>query len=367
LNTLELCTSPDFGGLEIHMRDFSRWLAQKKDCRLFLGVALNSRLHKSLKDLNTPIIVFPKRIGRLPFLNAFKLSRSINSLKIDIVHVHWKFDLPLTALAKRISEKSFKLVHTRQMSLPDKKHDPYHKFIYNSLDCFIAITEKIAGQARKNLPIEAGKIQQVYYGVEAPPEIPSDVTNKLREKFNIKNNFNICLFGRISEFKGQHLLIEAIDMLRREGIKINAMIIGDIFDQDYFESLKIQIENKGLSNQIRFLEFFKNPIELMTCFDALVLTTKRETFGLVLIEAMHAGIPVIGSNEGGVPEIINHEETGLLFESWDYSSLAQEIKKLVLDKELRTRLADAGKKIAAQKFNAEIQYQKVYSVFENIT
>lgn len=367
MNILELCTSFDFGGLEIHMKDFSRWLAQKKECRLFLGVALNSRLHNSLKQLNTPTIVFPKRSGRMPFLMAFKLARFIQCEKIDVVHVHWKFDLLFATLAKKISKKSIRLVHTRQMSLPGKKHDPYHKFIYNSLDCLIAITEKIADQAGRNLPMEESKIEQVYYGVEAPREIPSYITKELRERFSIKGKFNVCLFGRISEFKGQHLLIEAINILGNQGITINAMIIGDIFERKYFERLKNQIESKGLNNQIRFLEFYQNPMELMTCFDALVLTTKRETFGLVLVEAMHAGIPVIGSNEGGVPEIISHEETGLLFESWNATSLANEIKKLALDKRLRERLAEKGKKMAAQKFDAETQYQKVYSILQKLS
>ena len=104
----------------------------------------------------------------------------------------------------------------------------------------------------------------------------------------------------------------------------------------------------------------------MTCFDVIVLTTKNETFGLVLIEAMLAGIAVIGSNAGGVPEIIDHEQTGLLFETWNVKSLATAIKRLVQNAELRASLARAGQQKARAQFNLDIQYQKFYDVIKGV-
>jgi glycosyltransferase involved in cell wall biosynthesis len=98
----------------------------------------------------------------------------------------------------------------------------------------------------------------------------------------------------------------------------------------------------------------------MSCFDALVLTTKLETFGLVLIEAMHSGIPVIGSNAGGVPEIIDNEVTGLLFESWNANSLAEALKRLYTDREFGNKIAIMGRQKAQKIFDAKIQYQKVF-------
>jgi glycosyltransferase involved in cell wall biosynthesis len=321
LHILELCLSPDYGGLELHMRDFSRWLATRNDCRLLLALQDNTTLIKALEDLNVPHLTFSTKAGKLALLKARKLANFIEDQAIELVHVHWKFDLPLAALTKKLSNQKFTLVHTRQMNMPGKKRDPYHRFIYGQLDGFIAITRYIEQQARQNLPLQPDKIFQIYYGVKIPTGVTAERTAALKKKLNISGNFNIGLLGRISEYKGQHLLIEAVDKLRSEVIRVQAWIVGAAFERSYLEKLKRMVAEKKLINQIHFLDFYEPAIELMSCFDAVVLTTKNETFGLVLIEAMQAGVAVIGSNAGGVPEIIDHEKTGLLFESWNSDAL----------------------------------------------
>jgi glycosyltransferase involved in cell wall biosynthesis len=100
----------------------------------------------------------------------------------------------------------------------------------------------------------------------------------------------------------------------------------------------------------------------MQCFDVLVLTTHVETFGLVLVEAMMLGIPVIGSNAGGVLEIIDHEKTGLLFKTKDAHSLAEAIERMVRDPELRQQLAAAGREKAGKAYDTETQNRKVLSL-----
>jgi glycosyltransferase involved in cell wall biosynthesis len=269
-------------------------------------------------------------------------------------------------LTKKLSNQKFTLVHTRQMNMPGKKRDPYHRFIYGQLDGFIAITRYIEQQARQNLPLQPDKIFQIYYGVKIPTGVTAERTAALKKKLNISGNFNIGLLGRISEYKGQHLLIEAVDKLRSEVIRVQAWIVGAAFERSYLEKLKRMVAEKKLINQIHFLDFYEPAIELMSCFDAVVLTTKNETFGLVLIEAMQAGVAVIGSNAGGVPEIIDHEKTGLLFESWNSDALMEAIKRLYRDGNLRQRLAEAGQKKAQIQFHLETQYGKVLDTFQNL-
>lgn len=364
MKILELCLSPDYGGLEIHMRDFSAWLARRSDCSLCLTVQENTRLHQALAPLNAPLLAFPAKAGKFPLAKARLLAKFIETQAVDVVHVHWKYDLPLTALAKRFCKRPFHLFHTRQMSLPGKKFDPYHRFIYGAMDGFIAITQYIARQARENLPLPPEHIHQIYYGVAAPPQVSAETIARLKKELGIADEFVAGLLGRISEFKGQHLLLEALHLLNREGIRLHALIVGEAFEPEYLTGLHRFVQENGLAGQVRFRDFYPRPYELMACLNALTLTTKRETFGLVLIEAMQAGIPVIGSDAGGVPEIIEHEQTGLLFESWNAASLAQALKRLYLDADLRKRIAAAGQRKAREHFNLENQYQKVLQTFQ---
>ena len=364
MNILELCLSPDYGGLEIHMRDFSRWLAIKKDCILFLALQQGTRLENALTPLDRPICLFPKKAGKFSLSMARQLAQFIVENNIDIVHVHWKNDLPLVALSKRLSKKNFSFVHTRQMNMPGKKKGLYHRFIYNSLDLFIAITKYLQLQAEKHLPIPKDKIVQIYYGVQMPEHVTPGRTVELRKEFGFKDKFHVGLFGRVDEYKGQHLLLQAVEQLTKEGLDIHAAIVGAAFDPEYEKSLRQQAKEKGLANRFHFFGFYDTPIELMTCFDTIVLTTKNETFGLVLIEAMFAGIAVVGSDAGGVPEIIDHEKTGLLFETWNAEDLAVQIKRLVLDAELRQTCAKAGQIKARAQFNLDVQYEKFYNAIK---
>ena len=103
----------------------------------------------------------------------------------------------------------------------------------------------------------------------------------------------------------------------------------------------------------------------MPCFDAVVLATKCETFGLVLPEAMRAGVTVIGSNCGGVPEIIKHEKTGLLFESEDVADLTKQLSKIVLDQDFCKKLAKAGKEDADKRFSEEKHFERLLELFES--
>lgn len=366
MKILELCLSPDFGGLEIHMRDFTAWLSRRPDCAPCAAVQENTRLHRALAGLNLPLLTFPARAGKFPLAKSHLLAKFIDAQAVDIVHVHWKYDLPLTALAKHFSKRPLRFVHTRQMSLPGKKFDPYHRFVYGAMDGFIAITRYLARQAQENLPLPAERIHQIYYGVATPPPVDPGVIAGLKRELGIAGEFVVGVLGRISEFKGQHLLLEALHLLNREGIRLNALIVGEAFEPEYLSRLQQFVQKNGLAGQVQFRDFHPRPYELMACLDALALTTIRETFGLVLIEAMQVGIPVIGSNAGGVPEIIEQEQTGLLFDSGNASSLAQALKRLYREPDLRQRLAAAGQRKARENFNLETQYQKVLQTFQEL-
>ncbi|MBE0558161.1 MAG: glycosyltransferase family 4 protein [Proteobacteria bacterium] len=342
------------------MRDFSRWLARRDDASLHLAVRRDSRIDESLQELGRPTISFAGQGGALPFVKGRRLARFVDEHAIDTIHVHWKDDLPLVALAKKMAKRPVRLVHTRQMSLPGRKMDPYHRYVYGSLDSFIAITRTIAAQAANNLPINKEKIVQIYYGVEIPHTDPESA-DRLRRELSLEGKFVVGVVGRVTEPKGQHLLIEAIDQLRSQGIQVHGLIVGEAFEEPYVERLNTMVREKELSDQVQFMAFQAKPYAIMRCLDVLALTTKSETFGLVLVEAMQCGLAVIGSNAGGVPEIIDDGQTGFLFEPWNAASLASSIRQLYEHPDVRHRFAAAGKVKARTAFDAGQQNEKFYA------
>mgnify|MGYP000607183154 CR=1 FL=1 len=136
-------------------------------------------------------------------------------------------------------------------------------------------------------------------------------------------------------------------------------------DETYFQDLKDSIKKNNLESNILYLGFHNNPTSIMPCFDVVILATKCETFGLVLPEAMRAGVAVVGSNCGGVPEIIEHEKTGLMFETENGEDLTIQLSKLVDDKDFCSRLASAGKIDADERFSEEKHFKKLIDYFES--
>ena len=96
------------------------------------------------------------------------------------------------------------------------------------------------------------------------------------------------------------------------------------------------------------------------------MPTFEETFGLVLAEAMHMGVAVIGSRAGGVPEIIDQEVTGLMFEPGNYNDLAATLRRLHGDSELRRRLAEQGRASAMEKYSDESHMRRLENYFARL-
>ncbi|MBN2364923.1 MAG: glycosyltransferase family 4 protein, partial [Calditrichaeota bacterium] len=239
------------------MRDFSSWLHEKENVELFLALQKGSRLHQALEPLKAPGMLFRKSTGKVALSRAWSLADFIRINEIDVVHVHWKFDLPVVALARKLSGKKFLFVHTRQMNMPGKKTDPYHRFVYGQLDAFIAITRYIENQAHVNLPIHSDKIFQIYYGFSISSAISHDRIKELKSRFGITGKFTVGLLGRISEYKGQHLLIEAVEQLNREGLPVHAFIVGAPFEPVYCRQLHQMVLDKALQEQVRFIDFYE--------------------------------------------------------------------------------------------------------------
>ncbi len=356
MNIIELCLSNGLGGLELYVYRSSDALlhSQKNINKVFAVLTENSKLDHYYKDNASVKTFYIKRFfSAAPLLNAIKLARIIDNNKIDIIHMNWGKDLPLAAFAKVFSKRKPALIYTRQMMITRNKSDFYHVFQYRQIDLMLTITKELESLCRKFIPEARNKTTTLYHGVKSPEKFldKSEIWQKREETGFEKDDFIIGLIGRLERGKGQHLLIEAIHQAEKNGHNIKALIVGHEMNTGYKDKLRKLAKKLGVLDKIVFQDFTNQPQILMQICDCITLTTNRETFGLVLPEAMRSGVAVIGSNNGGVPEIIEHEKTGLLFESENSDSLYQQINRLYLEPEFKKTLAINGKQKADKAFN----------------
>jgi len=366
MNVITVCLSLDLGGLELYALRSACMLA--KNHNVTAVVSEGTRLAEKFEDSAIETINLQSRFKPLPVPGARKLARLIDSLEIHAVHMHWGKDLPLVSFARKYSRRKPVIVYTRQMQITRHKKDFYHQMQYREVDLILCITRALAEDYRRFLePEHRSKVHTLYYGVAAPDHLLSDVErDSARRELGLEHNdFLVGSIGRLEKQKGQHLLIEAISEARRGGCPVQALIVGHEMSAGYRDELKSLARSLGLEHQVMFKDFVSNPQQLMQVCDCVALTTYEETFGLVLPEAMRAGVCVIGSNRGGVPEIIDDNETGLLFDSEDAKDLARQIVRLCNDINLVKKLAAQGKRKADRLFNTETHEMQLGRFFQD--
>jgi glycosyltransferase involved in cell wall biosynthesis len=175
--------------------------------------------------------------------------------------------------------------------------------------------------------------------------------------FNENKIFKVAIFGRVANTKGQLEAIKAIEyLLIKKKYNVILKIIGGTNDE-FTLFLKIYLLEKKIEKYIQILNFVSDPINLMKEFDLCLNCSVQEAFGLVTIESMKLGIPVIGSNSGGNLELIKNERNGLLYTQGNYKSLSGKIEFLYLNPIQIQKMGNYGYEWSNKKFNLEI-FQK---------
>ena len=359
-NILEVCLSPDLGGLELYMSRCSNALSS--EFNISCVISNNSKLNEYLQDLQTFEL---NRKSSFSLLNAIKLAKIIDKQQIDIVHIHWTKDIPIVVLAKLFSQTKPKIVQTRHMTMTRFKNDFYHKFLYKNIDCMIAVTKEVQNQLERFIPQQiAPRFEQIYLGASTPELYNFEEIASYKEQLKCHDSFIIGFVGRINEFKGQYLLIEAMKHLEKKDLDIKVFFVGHAMSEDYLQELKQKVKTYNLEKKIHFLGFTKEPHKFMQMSDCIVVASRNETFGLVAIEAMQMGTVVIGANSGGLLEIIDDNSNGILFENQDANDLAKKIELLYNDRSLLDSIAQSGRQKAKEYFNDEQQFEKLKNLIK---
>jgi glycosyltransferase involved in cell wall biosynthesis len=345
---LALCLSPDQGGLELY---FTKLVKHYRNMgyKMHAACMQSSYIEKSIIDnkVECTNTGFLKDI-----INFFVLRKYIIKNKLNILHVSWSKDIFMAVMLKLLTPGNIKIIFYRQMKIPHSKTIFYHKFFYRNIDLILVITDKLYEEAYRNLPIDKDKIKKLTYGISKP------TLNNIDPEI-----FSIGIFSRVEEQKGQHLVLDAMNMSSNQ---MQLCIIGHVMSKQYKEDLLINAKIYHLTNYLKFVNFVDSPMSYMPFFDLLILPTYEETFGLVAAEAMIMGVPVIGSNAGGVPEIISHGSNGLLFETKNASDLSKKIDMLYENKNLREQLVSNASDYAYKRYDYDKHFGRLEEIFDSL-
>lgn len=209
----------------------------------------------------------------------------------------------------------------------------------------------------------------IYNGVDsaalrAGPEEAAD----LRRELGIPAGARVAtMLGRIVGWKGQHVFVNALARLVLKDPDLYGLIVGapERFSEDYARRVEALVQSSGLSERVRLCGFRSDVGTVLAASDVVVhASLEPEAFGRVIIEAMAAGRPVIGSRVGGVPELIEDGVNGLLVPPNDAAALAGGLQRVLDDREMAARLVSAGLQRVAEDFGIERHVAQVSDVYE---
>jgi len=231
------------------------------------------------------------------------------------------------------------------------------EFIESSSDKIITRSNAIRNELFPHL--QDSKVQTIYRDIE----IPENVNNPLILKDDIyfhPNALRLIIIGTISEAKGQEdAVISVIELVKNRNRCVELVIVGK--DQNNYQNyLQGMIDESKLDDYIHIMPFQENIFPFIEQADVVLICSRMEAFGRVILEGMLMGKAIIATNTGGTPELITEGETGLLYSPGNYLELANQIEKLIDDPPLIIRLATKGKQFAKITFTNE-QFSGVYN------
>lgn len=179
----------------------------------------------------------------------------------------------------------------------------------------------------------------------------------------------VACIGRLVSWKGQHVFLDALAELAPRYPRLRGLIVGapEANSQDYAESLRRQVQHLGLERTVVFTGFRQDIPRLLRGVDVLVHSSiQPEPFGRVLIEGMAAGVVVIGTSSGAVPEIIEDRVTGLLIPPNDAQAMARAISSILDDPARAANMQAAARRAVEDHFSTRQYVQAVESVYEKV-
>ncbi|OGF58391.1 MAG: hypothetical protein A2Y62_14975 [Candidatus Fischerbacteria bacterium RBG_13_37_8] len=308
--------------------------------------------------------------------NIINLIRIIKREKVTIVHSN-NTAIIGSGIAARICGIP-SVYHVREIiGKPKIMRFLYPRLINRLADVIICISEAVALMFLEN-SVPHYKAVVVYNGIDLSHFNKPLDSMKLKREFTIPEASPLIgIVGRISPRKGHVYFIEAAAKIIKEIPDAKFYIIGwvESHAQVYTEllnKLKTLINSLGLYKQVMFTGVRKDIPDIMASLDIIVMASASaaapEPFGRVIVEAMAAGKPVVSTNEGGAPELIEDGKTGILVPPADSEALAQAVLSLLKNKELKKNMGALAKESVQNKFsehtmvaNTERYYREIIS------
>lgn len=301
--------------------------------------------------------------SEIDLATAWKLSKIIREWQPAIVHAHDPHAVSMAALALSFGSPTPrpKTIASRRVDFHLQSH-AFSQWKYRQMDGFIAASEAIKAILIAD-GIAAEKIDVVHDGIDVDT-IAKRPRLDLHSEYWLPHGVPVIInVGALVGHKGQRYLVEAMPLVMREVPDAHLVIFGE---GELRAPLEKQIKQLNLTRRVLLPGFREDVLSLMKSADLFVMSSVTEGLGSAVLDAMAMGHAVVGTKAGGIPEAVVPGETGLLVEPADAKGLARAIVQLLKDRDLRTRLGEAGRARVKQHFDVDHLVDGTLAVYQRV-
>lgn len=366
LKVMFLVDTLELGGTETQMVQLAVRL-KAKGHRIVVGcLHPGGALTENLRSAGVPVVEFPKLGSLLSLQGAYqilRLTRYLRRERFDVLHAHdlWAnlMGIPSAYVA------GTKVIISSQRDLGHLWwYTPFRtkviRIIHLLASRVVANSAAVRDLLVNSFRVPPEHVQIIRNGVEVEKfECVGADRRKILSCAEDDTRLVIMVANMHSSVKGHHDLVEAAWQVCREVSATRFVLVGDGEERPKIEQ---HVRDAGLLAHFLFLGSRKDIPELLACAELSILPSRAEGLPNVILEAMAAGLPVVATRVGGIPEIVEDGESGLLVPSQDPHALAEAILRLLQDRALAARIA----RNAQERIRARFSFDHVVCEFEEV-
>ena len=293
----------------------------------------------------------------------------------ELIHSHLlKADMATAVLATLYGRRS-RLVagkHNDEQVLKRPLVSFVHGLLGNLPRKTIVLSDHVGEFVRRYGRVSAKKIERVYYGIDPEPfEKAADATADTKQRLCAElglapEDIVFTCVARFAAQKAHDVLLEAFAEARKETPNLRLLLVGGDPFGDGVERAKAHAIRLQLGDAVIFAGIRRDVPELLAISDVFVMSSLWEGLGLVFLEAMATGIPVLATRVSAVPEVVVENETGVLVRPSDVPDLARGFTELATNAALRERLGMAGRARVHECFGLERMVQETLAIYSKV-
>ncbi len=365
MHILHLSAVTNWGGGENHIENLCFEIAASNpEIKNTIFCVKNSPFHERLKKTNLNYITANLKIKVDPrFL--LKLGKTCRRQRIDLIHIHDPSAILLAILADKLYNLP-PFIFSKKTSFPIKQRQKtLYKYNYPKIKKILCVSQETMRIAEKGIQ-DHSKLITVYHGTNLKTK-STETPFLLREKYSIPPNKKII--GNIANHiraKSLETWIEIADNIINKKKRTDFFFVQIGTFSERTEALLNSIKTLNLEKHVIFMGYTPNASNFLPQFDISLITSQSEGIPQVIYESMYHKTPVISTNVGGIPEIIENEKTGLLAPMHNDIMLTDLVLSLAKDPDMQRDFVKKGYTKLIENFTTDIMAKQTLEIYKNI-